>query len=101
MPRMDHPETLENLISLVRENPVIYNPTNPNYKDILIRKNIWASIRDAMGIAGSDETLQQMSCRKIIQRPCSLRGGYKRKYKMFFNTLTAGAAIYIRVLFFY
>ena len=48
MPRKDDPETLENLISLVRENPVIYNPANPSYRDT----DIWEFLRDAMGIAG-------------------------------------------------
>ena len=48
MPRKDDPETLENLISLVRENPVIYNPVNPSYRDT----DIWEFLRDAMGIAG-------------------------------------------------
>ena len=45
-------ENIEKLIDLVRENPSLYNPTDPFYKDVQRTKNAWVSIGKRLNISG-------------------------------------------------
>ena len=43
---------IEKLIDLVRHNPCLYDPKNPQYKDAIQTRNIWNSIGKALKITG-------------------------------------------------
>ncbi|KAL8602271.1 hypothetical protein ACOMHN_022784 [Nucella lapillus] len=39
----------EKLISIIKEQPAVYNATLPEYKDAQFQENIWLSVAEAMG----------------------------------------------------
>jgi hypothetical protein len=39
----------ERLIDVVRDHPVLYDPTIKNYKDAMVRNNVWKKISKELG----------------------------------------------------
>ena len=49
MPACQDKNTVEKLVELVRDNPVLYNVSLPEHRDPLFVRNVWSSIAEAMG----------------------------------------------------